>query len=433
MMPFDSIPAVIRILMVFAVILGGIRAKISLGSAFVGGALILGIVFGMHLPAIFSSTFFALIHPKTLSLSVVVTLILVLSHSMETAGQMERLLKSFRGLVENPGVNLIMFPALIGLLPMPGGAVFSAPMVKSLGTPYKLSGAKLSFINYWFRHIWEYWWPLYPGVLLATGLAGVNLWVFVLMLFPMTIIAVVSGFSMLRGAFSKKQTAETHEERKKIRPFLQELVPVLIVIVLGLGLGTLLTPLFKKYGLTIAKETGLIAALIVAIGWVWQKNAMPLSSRWVILRNPEIYRMFYMVSAILIFQGILQDSRAVNAVSRELVAWHFPLLPMCILLPGLVGLTAGITIAFVGTAFPILISLIQTMGRPDMVIPCMILAMTGGFMGVLLSPLHLCLLLSNAYFKTSFMKVYRHLWLPCAGMLGASLCYFWILEKLFAF
>ena len=429
----ETIPAVVRILIVFAVILACIRAKISLGSAFVGGAFLLGIIFGMSPPKIFFAAFLALIHPKTLSLSVVVTLILVLSHSMESGGQMERLLAKFRGLVRNPGMNMIIFPALIGLLPMPGGAVFSAPMVKTLGAPYRLTGAQLSFVNYWFRHIWEYWWPLYPGVLLATGLAGVDLWIFVLLLFPMTIIAVTAGFGVLKGKFKEKATAEAQPARKQIGPFMQELIPVLIVIVLGLGMGTLLTPFFEKNGLTIAKETGLIAALVVAIFWVWQKNEMALSVRWAILRNPEIYRMFYMVSAILIFQGILQDSQAVNAVSRELIVWRFPIVPMCILLPALVGFIAGITIAFVGTTFPILISLIQSMGHADMVIPYMMLAMTGGFMGVLLSPLHLCLLLSNAYFKTSLLKVYRYLWVPCAGMLGAGLGYFWILKNMAIF
>jgi hypothetical protein len=96
-----------------------------------------------------------------------------------------------------------------------------------------------------------------------------------------------------------------------------------------------------------------------------------------------------------------------------------------------VGFVGGITIAFVGTAFPILISLIQSLGHANLMLPYMMLAMTSGFMGVLLSPLHLCLLLSNAYFHTSLLKVYRHLWVPCAALLGASLFYFWILKKIF--
>jgi integral membrane protein (TIGR00529 family) len=427
----ENIPAVIRILAVFCVILGALRLKIGLGNAFLGGAFVLGLAFGLKVPAISASAFASLIHPKTLSLSVVVTLILVLSHSMESAGQMERLLDNYRGLIRSPGINIIMFPALIGLLPMPGGAIFSAPMVKTLGRPHGLAGAQLSFVNYWFRHIWEYWWPLYPGVLLATGIAGIDLWVFVMLLFPMTIVALAAGFSLLKGAFKNVVPADGSLPRKNARPFLRELTPVLLVVILGLGLGTLLTPWFERYGLTIAKESGLILSLIIAIFWVWRTNRTPASDRGRILRRPDILRMFYMVSAILIFQGVLKDSQAVSAVSAELIAWRFPLLPMCIVLPGLVGSIGGITIAFVGTAFPILISLIHSLGRTDLLLPYLMLAMIGGFMGVLLSPLHLCLLLSNAYFQTSLLKVYRYLWLPCIGMLSTGLGYFWILKKIF--
>ena len=68
-------------------------------------------------------------------------------------------------------------------------------------------------------------------------------------------------------------------------------------------------------------------------------------------------------------KGILEDSRAIEAVSRELIRWHVPLVPITMLLPFLVGGVAGITIAFVGTTFPILISLIQTMGHGHLLLP----------------------------------------------------------------
>ena len=60
---------------------------------------------------------------------------------------MQRLLEHFQGLLRNAGLNLVVFPALIGLLPMPGGAIFSAPMVKNIGQRHALSGDRLSFIN----------------------------------------------------------------------------------------------------------------------------------------------------------------------------------------------------------------------------------------------------------------------------------------------
>jgi len=54
----------------------------------------------------------------------------------------------------------------------------------------------------------------------------------------------------------------------------------------------------------------------------------------------------------------------------------------------------------------------------------MMLALVSGFVGVLLSPLHLCLLLSNAYFKTTLAPVYRLLWQLCTILFSAAGLYF---------
>jgi hypothetical protein len=87
----------------------------------------------------------------------------------------------------------------------------------------------------------------------------------------------------------------------------------------------------------------------------------------------------------------------------------------------------GITIAFVGATFPILISLIRALDQGQLMLPYMMLALASGFVGVLLSPLHLCLLLSNEYFDTTLMPVYRHMRIPLAVLLMASIAYFGLL------
>lgn len=143
----QSIPAVIKVMVVFVFVLMAIRKKMSLGNAFMIGAGFIGLIFGMELKEMLQSLVSSILSPKTLSLAVVVSLILVLSNTMETVGQMKRLLMRFRGLISRPILNLAMFPALIGLLPMPGGAVFSAPMVKELGTAMQMTAEKMSFIN----------------------------------------------------------------------------------------------------------------------------------------------------------------------------------------------------------------------------------------------------------------------------------------------
>lgn len=427
---FESIPAFIRILAVFAIVLIAIRKKLSLGNAFIIGAACLGLFFGMSVSRIAMSMLIALVQLKTLALAAIVLLILVLSHSMDAAGQMGRLLDRFQGLFRHAGLNMIVFPALIGLLPMPGGAIFSAPMVKNLGSRHQLTGAQLSYINYWFRHIWEYWWPLYPGVLLTTALSGIGLWTFVVFLFPLTLAAVTLGYWPLRGLGDRTHASQdaTAHGLSQLRRFGIELMPILIVILVGLGLGAALTPLLEPRGIGIAKEIGLIAALLLSIGWVWHHNHFSAAERRAILVRRDLLQMIYMVAGILIFKDVLMESHAARALSDELMRWNIPLFSITIILPMFVGAVTGLTIAFVGTTFPILISLIQSLGQTDLMLAYMMLAIVSGFVGVLSSPLHLCLLLSNEYFKSSLTAVYRCLLPPCAGLLVAACVYFLVLR-----
>ena len=294
-----------------------------------------------------------------------------------------------------------------------------------------MNAADLSYVNYWFRHIWEYWWPLYPGVLLITALGGFNLWSLVLTALPMTVVAVVAGYWPLRGKitfFNQRPLGAKSAVNLSPWPFIKELTPIWIVIVLGITIGAGLSQL-NMFGY-IAKETGLIIALVPAILLVWQTNGISMATRRKILFNRKLGSMVYMVASILIFKGILEDSQAVDAVSGELLRWGIPLTVVAVTLPMLVGLVSGLTIAFVGTTFPILISLIHASSASHALLPYLILGLVSGFVGVLFSPLHVCLLLSNEYFETSLAQVYRHLLVPCLAMLIAALIYFQILSRL---
>ncbi|MBW1646901.1 MAG: DUF401 family protein [Deltaproteobacteria bacterium] len=425
----DVLPAVVRIFFVFGLVLAAIRFGWSLGSAFLGGAFVLGLVFALPPGAIAVAALRALADLKTLSLTVVVSLILVLSQSLEASGQMARLLDRFKGLVARQRLNIVLFPALIGLLPMPGGAIFSAPMVRNIGAEARLGGAQMSFINYWFRHLWEYWWPLYPGVLLTTNLAAIDLWTFVGALFPMTLVAAAAGYLPLRRMMPAGRLGPGGRPvgGARVGLFFRELTPVLIAIIPGILLGSLLEAVLPGPAAAVSKELGLIAALCTAIGWVWRTNRMPGVQRRRIVLRREMLAMVYMVAAILVFKGVLLDSHAVDAVSDELMRWQIPLVAIAVTLPLIVGLVAGITIAFVGSAFPIIISLVAAYDAGGQTLAYLILAMTGGFVGVLLSPLHLCLVLSNQYFKADPVSVYRHLWMPCLALILAALGYFALL------
>lgn len=424
---FAHIPAILKIIIVFILVVICIRKKLSLGNAFMLGAVSLSILFSLKPQAMLKSMILSVIDPKTLSIAVIVSLILILSNSMETAGQMQRLLEKFQGLVLSPRLNLVIFPALIGLLPMPGGAVFSAPMVKELGTHSKLSQSQLSFVNYWFRHIWEHWWPLYPGILLTTIMTNISLLTIMLIMCPFTLIAVWLGYRNLKGYVQYRQFSE-RDSRSLAWPFIKELVPILIVIFPGLAMGMLLSVIFPSF--PVSKESGLILALCIAIVWVWFENGISKDQILQMLTTPRLLNMIYMIAGILIFKGILADSKAAVTAGQELVQLHVPLVAILVTLPFLVGVSGGIVIAFVGSTFPILLPLVHSLGQTELLPAYVMLVLSCGFAGVMLSPLHLCFLLSNEYFGTTMGSVYKHLWLPCLSLIGASLIYFWLLHWL---
>jgi integral membrane protein (TIGR00529 family) len=420
-----SIPAMIRILIIFAVILLMIKAKWSLGNAFLFGSTGLGLIFGLDPWTIAKALFSTLLDLKTISLTMVVSLILVLSHCLEKTAQMQRLLDRFKGLIPWPKLNLVIFPALIGLLPMPGGAIFSAPMVNAIGRSQHLSASQLSYTNYWFRHIWEYWWPLYPGVLLTTTLAKVDVWHLILVTMPVTIVAVIVGYRPLSCNITNQIDKNFYPS---IKPFVFEAIPILIAIICGLAFGQLFPYCLPSRLHIIDKELGLILALLISIGWVICQNKMTAGDLKRIVLSSALLNMIYMVSAIMAFKYVLEDSGAVNQISNEMLKWHIPFIPIAIMLPFLVGMVTGITIAFVGATFPILISLIHSLGQSQLLLPYLMLALVNGFAGVLLSPLHLCLLLSNQYFQTKLIPVYRLMYFPIGTLILSGILYFVVLR-----
>ena len=428
---FEAVPAIFRVLAVFVLILIVIKRKWTLGNAFLLGTVCLGLIFFMSPFEILYSMVSVLKDVKSVSLAVVVTLILVLSSSLEKSNQMTRLLEKFRTLINRPQIGLLVFPALIGLLPMPGGAIFSAPIVKKLGEEHDFSNASLSYINYWFRHIWEYWWPLYPGILLTTTLAGIDLWHIVSCSLPITVVVVIFGFWPLRGFISYDKQNQ-FPVRPNLVGFVKEILPIAFVIIFGLSVGQLFSNITFLDELMISKESGLIIALTISIIWIWRQNSIPIKTCFEIMKQPELLKMVYLIVAILTFKAIIEDSRAIGLISEEMLRWNIPLLPIIMILPFLVGIVSGITIAFVGTTFPILVNLIISTNKVDLMLPFMVLGMVCGFIGVLISPLHLCLLLSNEYFKTTLVPVYNLMKVPIVSLFLITLGYFFVLSHLAA-
>ena len=216
------IPVLIKIFVVFGLILALNRFRVHLSLSILTGALIFGLWMGLGPIGLIKSVIESTIDIQTISLFLVVALIMVMSRIMEESGHMARLVKSFARLSNDRRT--------VGMV-MSAGALFSAPMVEASLEGSRVTNEQKTALNYWFRHIWEYWWPLYPGVILAVTLLEVETWQFIAIMLPVAVISFTTGIIFIFHPLDKeKAETDEHLSWNAVSGFLLEMMPILIII-----------------------------------------------------------------------------------------------------------------------------------------------------------------------------------------------------------
>lgn len=362
---------------------------------------------------------------QTVSLLLIVGLLMVMSRIMEESGHMTRLVKSFTRLSKDARTVGSVMSALIGLLPMPGGALFSAPLVEASLAKEPITREQKTALNYWFRHIWEYWWPLYPGVILAVALLEVEAWRFMAMMAPMTLVSILAGiFFILRPMGKRPGDYNGRFSWEGVRKFILEMMPILIVIFSIIFLAGLISTL-RLIGIIVKIPAGfsILPGLAASIIWVCKVDHIPFRQFRSQLIGRDVFTMLILIISIMVFKGIMEDSRAVVHVRNELIAYSIPVTLVILIMPFLSGLITGVAMGFVGASFPLIIPMLQTHQMFDY-LSIAGLAYISGYLGVILSPVHLCLLVTKDYFKAGLLDSYRYILKPSLMVLITAVLIF---------
>ncbi len=415
-----------KVLVAFGVMLLGLRLRQPLWLSVLAGGLALALLFGMSPLEWLRVSALSAFQRETCFLIVILALILFLSEVLDKSGQTARLMQAATGFLRDPRLRLAFFPALVGFLPMPGGAVFSAPLVRDMADGLGLARRDTALVNYWFRHLWELCWPLYPGIILASSLAGVPLARLIAYTLPCIGLCMVLGwvFIMRPAVEHLRGAAREAGPPGDLRAALSCGLPMLVAIVGGLGLEVAMTLLAPDWPF----ELGIMAALALAILCALVQNRV--GPRFVagVLRKAELYQLVGLVVSILMFKDVLQESGAVEQLSR-VASGPGALFALSLGLPFLVGLISGISVAFVGSTFPIILGIIGATGTGRQLMPHLVLGLFAGFTGVMVSPLHVCFILSCQFFGVDLAQAWRRLLLPCALLLAFGIGWFFVLLR----
>ena len=387
---------IVKLLAVIAIIVLLIKKKWKLEYVILLASLLVGVFFNLSPIQIGNNFVLALIDPTTLKLIGIIVLVYILSGVLRKVESLRDLVDSLRGLVKDYRLILAFIPALLGLIPMPAGAMFSAPMVKEVGGRVGLTPEEETFVNYWFRHIWEFVWPLFPGIILFAGLLKVEIQEVILVQFPLTIATVIVGFVWKYKNLRKDTTLIN---KKDILLNLKKLFfgvwPILLIIIMVLG----------------TKTDLLVSLVIVILSLVFLNvNKLSLKTLKEIIRNDIDLNVVILIVSIMIFKRMLQVSGGVEIIPGAFAKLGIHPFIVLFIIPFFIATMTGLGTAALGIGLPVLLPIIIVQGETNLYYA--MLAFSGSFSGVMISPMHLCLVVTKNYFKADMGKIYKMLILP---------------------
>jgi len=395
---------IIKLLAIIAVIIFLIKKKWKLEYVILLASLLAGVFFNLSPIQVGNNFVLALIDPATLKLIGIIVLVYILSGVLRKVESLRDLVDSLQGLVKDYRLTLAFIPALLGLIPMPAGAMFSAPMVKEVGGRVGLTPEEETFVNYWFRHIWEFVWPLFPGIILFAGLLKVEIQEVILVQFPLTITAVIVGFVW---EYKNLRKDTTLINKKDILINFKKLFfgvwPILLIVILVLG-----------------TKTDLLFSLVIVILSLIFLNIKKLSLKMLkeIIRNDIDLSVVILIASIMIFKRILEVSGGIEIIPEAFAKLGVHPFIVLFSIPFFIGMMTGMGTAALGIGLPVLLPII-VQGEANLYYA--MLAFTGSFAGVMISPMHLCLVVTRNYFKADMGKIYKMLILPLTIIILSAL------------
>ncbi|MFH1823984.1 MAG: DUF401 family protein [Candidatus Firestonebacteria bacterium] len=397
--------SLIYLILVFIIILILLRLKVSLGVSLTVAGGILGLIFKVEINKLFILVFKTLISNDTLELMLILYLIPLLEIIMRKSGVFDRMIDAIGFFIKDVRKAAIFFPVFLGTLPSAGGARFSAPLVGAVSKDLNINNVKKSFVNYWFRHIWEPVFPLYPGIILASFLSGVPLGDISKFQIWYPLFMLMAGWFVIF-----RNVPKVIEDKRENKPFKNNLISLLEGVFPILFL--IISVMFFKLRLIIS-----LIVIILCLFFIYKFSLKDVLN---FLKESFSLQIMFLIFGVMYFKNILEVSKAIIDLKNFFTIMKLNTLVILFFMPFLVGLLTGVVQAFVGITFPLILPLITNGGVVDL--HYLSFAFISGYTGVMLSPIHLCYLFTCEYFGVEITDVYPYLillslFLPLLGLL----------------
>jgi integral membrane protein (TIGR00529 family) len=361
-------------------------ARRSLPLALLCGALILGI-FTLPLQMTARLIGQTLIDPSVLLLGLAMGFIPMIGGTMKESGRMDDLVNNLR--IGKKGV-MALAPAMMGLLPMPGGALLSAPILEKAGIGVR-DDLKVA-INDWFRHLFVLIYPLSSALIASAKIVSLNVYNAALYLLPTFAFALVLGYVFL---LRKVHGRIEYDNPFSLKGLLIPLCVVLVAPVLDFSLKVLISLQVRELATLIGVATALGVSILVS------RSRLDLLS---IARKMKPWNFTLIIIGMFIFLNIFKASNAAALIGMV----PLPPLTLCVVTGFALGIATGRIILPASIILPVFLTY-------SVITPVFFAIIYSSiFFGYVISPVHPCVGVSIEYFNVPMKDFLKLLIAPTA-------------------
>lgn len=376
----------IALLISFALLAAMLYKRVTIGLALVSSAIALSLLsigpIGLGIVFIDTTS-----NPLTISLVFVTIGIMLLSLLYKETKALDTLSRSFGGLLRNPKLIVSTLPAIIGLLPVPGGALMSAPLVETEAEKLGLGKTKKTYVNVWFRHVIFPIYPMSQILILAAALTGTSLTSMILSQIPVVAAMIVIGyFTVLRKAHVIEHHASNSKFQENIKHLLSSFSPILAMIFAVVIFGI---------DVSIAAFVGIILLLIIT------KPSQQTLVKTV--TNISTYKIALAAYGAMLLRTATMESGVSEAIGQAIATSNINDALLLAALPAALAFFIGSPSGGIALSVPIIGGTVQFTPSSAS------LLFISAYLGYLGSPTHLCLALTVDYFQSAMNRVYKFL------------------------
>ena len=378
------------LIIAMAIIILMLRRHIPIGPCMLTGGLFIWLMKTPELHYLTQAFTETLSLPRTYDIIFALYFVMCLEIELRTSGALAGMVHALQKIFSSNRVTLAVMPAFLGLLPSLGGARFSAPIVEEASKGLGLTNDHQAAINFWFRHIFEFSSPIIPGMIMACNIAGVAYSEFIMHLCWLTVLMFSVGWFVLirpiKNDSIKENAGSQAADEQGWQDLWLSLSPVVLTFVLvvffnmnaSVGMGVVTAGLFLVLHFT-KREVSLKDVVVGAIDM----------------------KMFFNVLCILYFIQILTVTQVLQEIVAAFQSSPLPVPVIIACVSFIIGVLTGMSQGHVAIIMPI-IAAMQT-GSLNLAG----VAMAFGVAGQMLTPTHMCLVVTVDYFKANFFQTLK--------------------------